>query len=130
MNTRAATPDFYFPPIFAALDEGSRKLIRNSEQAGGRADQDSSNGPRKRKGFVAGLAALLLVFAGVAVSSRSIASSRLVYVVNGSGETLRLTIDGGNEFEIAPTSKTEINLPEGRHRWQILEPEAVASEGE
>jgi tetratricopeptide (TPR) repeat protein len=130
MNTRAATPDFFFPPIFAALDEGSRKLIGDSEQAGGRTGEDGSNEPPHRKRFVAGLVALLLVIAGVVLSSRSIASSRLVHVVNGSGESLHLTIDGGDEFEIAATSKIEITLPEGRHRWEILEPQAVASEGE
>lgn len=130
MNTRAATPDFFLPPILAALDDGSRKLIGDSEQAAGPADQTGSNGPPRRKLFIAGLVALLVAVAGGAVSSHNVASSRLVYVVNGSGVTLRLTIDGGEAVELAPTSKVEVTLPEGAHRWQILEPEVVASEGE
>ena len=129
MNTRAATPDFCFLSIFAALDKDARKLISNPEQAGRQADQNGSNGQATRKRSVAGIVALLLVVAGVAASSHNIASTRLVYLVNGSGESLRLTIDGGEEFELAATSKTEITLPEGLHHWQILEPEAVASKG-
>jgi len=129
MNTRAATPDFCCLSIFATLDKDTRKFISNSEQAGGRADQNGSNGQPTQKRSVAGIVALLLVVAGVAASSHNIASTRLVYLVNGSGRSLRLTIDDGEEFELAATSKTEITLPEGSHQWQILEPEAIASKG-
>ena len=90
MNTRAAMPDFRFRSIFAALDKGVRKLISNSEQAGGRADQNDSNGQPTQKRVVTGIVALLLVVAGIAVSSHNIASTRLVYLVNGSGESLRM----------------------------------------
>jgi len=130
MNTRAARPDIFDLPIFAALDQGSRKFISDSEEAGGRADQNGSNEPPPWKRPVAGIVALLLVVAGVAASSHNIASTRLVYLVNGSGESLRLTIDGGEPFDLAAISKTEITLPEGSHHWQILEPEVVASEGD
>jgi tetratricopeptide (TPR) repeat protein len=130
MNTRAAKPDIFDLPIFAALDKGSRKLISNSKQAGGHADQNGSNEPPPWKRRVAGIVALLLVVAGVAAASHNIASTRLVYLVNGSGVSLRLTIDGGEPFELAAISKTEITLPEGSHHWQILEPEVIASEGD
>jgi len=130
MNTRAAWPDIFDLPIFAALDKGSRKLISNSEQASGHADQNRSNETPPWKRPVAGIVALLLVVAGVAASSHNIASTRLVYLVNGSGVSLRLTIDGGEAFELAAISKTEITLPEGSHHWQILEPEVSASEGD
>lgn len=127
MTTNAASSVFFLPPISAALDEGSRKLIGGADLNDECAD--SQKGPsRKRLAVV--LIALLFVVSGMAVSAHSIASNRLIYVVNGSGEPLLLTIGGGDKLEIAATSKVEIRLPEGRHRWQILEPEVVAAEGE
>jgi tetratricopeptide (TPR) repeat protein len=130
MSINAATPDIVFPPIFAALDAGSRELIGRSGRGNECDDADDSSESPLKKRFPLFLLVMIVVIAGVAISSHKIAASRLVYVVNGSSEPLRLTIDGGDEFEIAATSKEEINLPEGRHRWKIHFPAAAVAEGE
>tara|TARA_R110002072_G_scaffold287242_1_gene452581 strand:+ start:23307 stop:25229 length:1923 start_codon:yes stop_codon:yes gene_type:complete len=129
--TAIVTPSgFFLPPSSAALDGGSRKLIDASEQTDGRSDGTDSqdNGP-KRKRLTAFLLCLLVAVSGIACLSDYIASDRLIYVVNGSTEPLLFSIDDGDRFEIAATSKAEIRLPEGRHRWEILKPEAVADAG-
>jgi tetratricopeptide (TPR) repeat protein len=130
MSINATSSDFVFSPIFAALDEASRELIGRSSRGDARDDADDSNASPPKKRFTLLLIVLIVVIAGLAISSHEIAASRLVYVVNGSSESLRLTIDGGDEFEIAATSKEEINLPEGRHLWKIHFPAAAVAEGE
>jgi tetratricopeptide (TPR) repeat protein len=130
MKMNAATPDFFFPPVVAALDEGSRDLIGHVERDHAHAGAEGPEKSLPKKRFTILLLVVIAIIAGLAVSSRNISSNRLVYVVNGSSEPLRLTIDSGEEFEVSRVSKSELKLPEGLHHWAILHPAAAVSEGE
>lgn len=124
-----------FPLIFAALDDRSRGFIERSSdrQAGnnsaGAEPDNSDNRSARRRIFLTNFVMIALV-AGFVFLSQDAASQRAVYVVNGSSEPLRLTIDSGGELEIPAVSKVEIALPEGQHQWKVLAPSAAAGEGE
>lgn len=130
MTVNVGTSDLFGPPVFAALDDEARELIGNASSAGGRhtVNDPSESHRRKRRHLL--LAVMLAAVAALTISSINIASSRAVHVVNGSTEPLRVSIDGGEEFEIPGISYSEVTLPEGRHRWKISHPEAAVGEGD
>ena len=130
MTVNGGTSDFISPPFFAALDDEAHELIDNAASDGSTRGVNDPSDSHRRKRWHLLLAVMLAAVAALTISSINIASSRLVYVVNGSTEPLRVSIDGGEEFEIAGISHTEVTLPEGNHRWKIFHPEAAVAEGD
>ncbi|MGZ0173076.1 MAG: hypothetical protein ACKVHE_26375, partial [Planctomycetales bacterium] len=72
MSINAATPDIVFPPIFAALDAGSRELIGRSGRGNECDDADDSSESPLKKRFPLFLLVMIVVIAGVAISSHKI----------------------------------------------------------
>lgn len=130
MTVNAGTSDFFAPPFFAALDDEACDLIGNASSDESGFGVNDRRDSRRRKRWALVLAVMLAAVAAVTISSIDIASSRVVYVVNGSTEPLRVSIDGGEVFEIVGISHTELTLPEGKHRWKISHPEAAVAEGD
>lgn len=130
MTANAGTSDLFAPPFFAALDDKARELIGSTSSNGGSHGVNNQGNSHRRNRWPLLLAVILAAVAALTISSINIASSRVVYVVNGSTEPLRVMIDGGEEFEIAGISHSEVTLPEGKHRWKISHPEAAVDEGD
>jgi len=130
MTVNAGTSDFFSPPFFAALDDEARELIGSASSDESRHGVNDPSDSHRRKRRTLLLAVMLAAAAAVTISSINIASSRVVYVVNGSTEPLRVRVDGGEVFEIAGISHAEVTLPEGIHRWKISHPEAAVAEGD
>jgi len=126
----AGTSDFFSPPFFAALDDETRGLIGNASSDESRDGFDDPGDSHQRRWWTLALAVMLAVVAAVTISSINIASSRVVFVINGSTEPLRVSIDGAEEFEIDGISHTEVMLPEGIHHWEISHPPSAVAEGD
>ena len=126
--TSWGTSERLLPPIFAALDDGSRKFIEQSADALSDLPAQTSRQHRRRR--LSAILLTILLIGWCVVAAQDLASSRLVYVVNGSNEYLLLRIDGGEKFELAALSSKRLYLPEGKHHWEILELDNVPSEGE
>lgn len=130
MTVNAGTSDFFSPPFFAALDDEARDLIGNASSDNSGHGVNDPRDPDQRRRWPLLLAVMLAAAFALTISSINIASSRVVYVVNGSTELLRVIIDDSEEFEISGISHTEVTLSEGKHRWKISHPEAAVAEGD
>ncbi|MGZ0167603.1 MAG: hypothetical protein ACKVII_27080, partial [Planctomycetales bacterium] len=130
MTVNAGTSDFFAPPFFAALDDETRGLIGDASSDESRNRFNDPGDSHRRRWWTLALAVMLAAAAAVTISSINIASSRGVYVVNGSTDPLRVRVDGGEEFEIAGISHTELTISEGEHHWEISHPLSAVAEGD
>ncbi|MDA0285000.1 MAG: hypothetical protein O3B86_16755, partial [Planctomycetota bacterium] len=144
MTLASSGSDVFLPPLFAALDERTRKLVQQAQDAehgqrsqfsggSGRSDDERSptvRSPRTRRLLLWLLGVFLAVAGTASLISLNIASSRVIYIVNGSTAPLHVSIDGGSDFEIPAISKRRVTLAEGLHRWSISRPAAAMAEGQ
>ncbi len=105
-----------------AQDKSLRGRIRGTEQALGVTETSLPKMQRKLGKWHALAAVLAAAVVGALGFNFYQARNQPLFIVNGLGRTVGVSIDGGAAIDVAPQNRREIALAEGGHRAVIRQP--------